>query len=184
MAGTFMTRLRRARALLLGMALAGWALPGGAQISEAELKGAFIFNFGKYVEWPAEALGASPGELILCLVGPQNELFNVLSEKQGKTVQSRVLRVRAARRDENLKTCHLLVIDESEGEHIEGILRRSAGNPVLTINGSGRFLEAGGIIGLVTVDDKLRFDVNLTAARKNNLVVSSSLLRLARTVKQ
>lgn len=175
---------RRACAVLLGLALAGWTLPGGAQTSEAELKGAFIFNFAKYVEWPAEAFGASSGDLVLCLVGSQNELFDVLGEKQGKSVQNRTLRVRSARRDENLKTCHLLVIDESESEHFEGILRRSAGNPILSINGSGRFLDAGGIIGLINVNDKLRFDVNLAAARKNNLAVSSNLLKLARTVRQ
>lgn len=155
-----------------------------AQIGEAELKASFIFSFAKYVTWPAEVPNANPGELVLCLLGSRDELFAALGEKDGKTVQNLTVRFRQVSRDDNLKSCQILAVAESEAEYFGTLLRRLAGQPVLTINGSGRFLEAGGIIGLFSENNKLRFDINLTAARQNNLVISSSLLRLARTVKQ
>ena len=76
------------------------------------------------------------------------------------------------------------MLADSEAEHFETVLRRVAGQPVLTINGSGRFLDAGGIISLFIENGKLRFDINLAAARASNLSMSSNLLKLARVVRQ
>ena len=177
--------LRRCGAkLLLGLCLAVCAGTVRAASTEAELKAAFIYNFAKYVDWPADALSAAPGGLTLCLLGPRDALFDALAEFNGKLVRNLSIQVRAAGRSSNLKVCQVLVFAESEGEHFEAVLRRLEGAPVLTVNGSGRFLDAGGIIALVAEGDKLRFDINLAVARRNNLVLSSNLLKLARQVRQ
>lgn len=167
-----------------GLWLACLAMGAQAQVSEAELKASFVLGFAKFVTWPAEALNANPGELVFCLLGNQDALYDALSEKQGKQAQQLTVRFRHVARGDNLKACQVLVLAESEAEHFETVLRRLAGQPVLTINGSGRFLEAGGIIGLFDENNKLRFDINLAAARQNQLALSSNLLKLARTVKQ
>ena len=99
-------------------------------------------------------------------------------------VKNRRLQVRAAARNSNLKSCQVLVMSESEAEHFEAVLKRLEGAPVLTVSGAGRFLDAGGIIGLFLEGGKLRFDINLDAARRNNLLLSSNLLKLARQVRQ
>ena len=155
-----------------------------AEASEAELKAAFVFNFVKYVDWPTEVMNTSGGALTLCLVGGRDELFAELAEMEGKTVKGRGLRVRSADRGDDLKSCHILVLSESEAEYFDTILRRLDGVPVLTVNGSGRFLDAGGIIGMLKENNKVRFDINLGAARRNKLALSSNLLKLARTVRQ
>jgi len=165
-------------------ALASLATPVWAEATEAELKAAFVYNFAKYVDWPADAPNATPGVLTLCLVGARDALFDALMEVEGKLVKNRSLRVRAAGRNDNLKGCQVLVMGESEAEHFEAVLRRLEGVPVLTVNGSGRFLDAGGIIGLIAEGNKVRFDINLGAARRNNVVLSSNLLKLARQVRQ
>jgi hypothetical protein len=167
-----------------GLWLVCLAMGAQAQVGEAELKASFILSFAKFVTWPAEALNANPGELVFCLLGNRDTLYDALSEKQGKQAQQLTVRVRHVARGDNLKACQILVFADSEAEHFEPVLRRLAGQPVLTINGSGRFLEVGGNVGLFTENDKLRFDINLAAARQNGLAMSSNLLRLARTVKQ
>lgn len=167
-----------------GLWLACLAMGAQAQVGEAELKAAFILGFAKFVTWPAEALNANPGELLFCLLGNKDALYDALKEKEGKAAQQLTVRVRQVARGDNLKACQVLVFANSEAEHFEPVLRRLAGQPVLTIDGSGRFLEVGGIIGLYTEVDKLRFDINLAAARQNGLAMSSNLLKLARTVKQ
>lgn len=169
---------------IAGLLLGCLAIPAQAQVSEAELKASFILSFAKFVTWPAEALNANPGELVFCLLGNKDALYDALGEKQGKLVQQLTVRFHHVARGDSLKACQVLVFADSEAEHSEAVLRRLAGQPVLTINGTGRFLEAGGIIGLFTENNKLRFDINLAAARQGNLVMSSNLLRLARTVKQ
>lgn len=179
---SFLRRLGSILILAFGLAICAGTVR--ADTTEAELKAAFIYNFAKYVEWPADALSATPGGLTLCMLGPRDALFDALAEFDGKLVRGRSLQVRAAGRNSNLKVCQVLVFAENEGEHFEAVLKRLEGTPVLTVNGSGRFLDAGGIIGLVAEGDKLRFDINLDAARRNNLVLSSNLLKLARHVRQ
>jgi hypothetical protein len=78
----------------------------------------------------------------------------------------------------------VLFIDAEEESRVEWVLQRVAKLPVLTISDAPNFVQAGGIIGMFQENNKMRFDINLAAARQNNLVVSSNLLRLARTVKQ
>lgn len=56
--------------------------------------------------------------------------------------------------------------------------------PLLTVNGSDRLLDAGGIIGLIVENNKIRFDFNLSALRRNSLVLFSRLLELVRQVRQ
>jgi hypothetical protein len=170
--------------LALLVALATMAAPARAESTEAELKAAFIFSFAKYVDWPADTLSANPGGLTMCLVGAGNELFVALSEMDGKAIKGRSLQVRARARGDNLKSCQMLVMADSEAEHFAGVLRRLEGVPVLTVNGSSDFLDSGGIIGLIVEGKKIRFDVNLASARRNNLVLSSNLLKLARSVRQ
>jgi len=167
-----------------GLWLACLAMWAQAQVAEEELRASFVLNFAKFVTWPAEALKANPGELVLCLLGNKGALHDALSEKQGKQAQQLTVRFRHVARGDNLRACQVLVFADSEVEQSETVLRRLAGQPVLTINGTGRFLEAGGNIGLFTENDKLRFDINLAAARQNGLTMSSNLLRLARRVKE
>jgi len=170
--------------LALMVALASMAALAMAESTEAELKAAFIFSFAKYVDWPADALSANPGGLTMCLVGGSNELFDALSELDGKAIKGRSLQVRARARGDNLKSCQMLVMADSEADHFAGVLRRLDGVPVLTVNGSGSFLDAGGIISLFAEGKKIRFDINLAAAQRNNLLLSANLLKLARTVRQ
>jgi hypothetical protein len=165
-------------------AFAGLAAPAWAAATEAELKAAFIYNFAKYVDWPAAVLDATPGVLTLCQVGERDALFDALSDLDGKLVRNRGLRVRNVPRHDNLKNCLVVVLGDSEGASYEAVLKRLDGAPVLTVNGSERFLDAGGVISLVAEGGKMRFDINLAAARHNNLVLSSNLLKLARQVRQ
>ena len=176
--------LGRIGQLLVGLTLVAWALPLRAEVTESELKAAYVYNFTKFVEWPTDAFNASPDSVTLCLMGAREPLFDALMELEGKPVKNRHLRVRSITRNENLKACQMLVAAESEAEHFETVIRRLEGVPVLTLNGSNRFLDAGGIIGLTTEGAKVRFDINLAAARRSNLVLSSNLLKLARNVRQ
>jgi YfiR/HmsC-like len=46
-----------------------------------------------------------------------------------------------------------------------------------------RFAEQGGLIGLRVEADKVRFDINVDAAQRTGLTMSSQLLKLARVVR-
>jgi hypothetical protein len=50
------------------------------------------------------------------------------------------------------------------------------------VSDAARFTTRGGMIGFVLDDDRVRFDINLAAARRSGLQISSRLLRVARKV--
>ncbi len=179
-----MRLLRIYSTLILGLTLIASTGLAWAEYTENEIKAAFILNFAKYVDWPADSLSETPGKLTLCIVGKRDALFDTLTTMEGKIVNNLSLRVRAADRNDNLTRCQLLVLAESEAEHFERILKPLVGTPVLTVNGSDRFLDAGGIISLIVENNKVRFDINLSATRRNKIVMSSNLLKLARKVRQ
>ncbi len=81
-----------------------------------------------------------------------------------------------------LRKCKVLFIYSTEECHcgeIVGIVKNSS---VLTVGEMKDFAVKGGIVGFVVEKKKVRFEVNLTAARRANLKISSKLLRLAKRV--
>ena len=56
--------------------------------------------------------------------------------------------------------------------------------PILTIGETPGFAARGGIINLTLEDNKVRFEVNIGAAKQANLNISSRLLALAKIVPQ
>lgn len=163
-------------------------LPGPGwtqQPTVADLKAAYIYNFVRYVEWPAKAGHRNGDDFVLCLAGPGDDaLFAALSELDGKTVRDHRILVHRTGLDGEVDECAMMVIEQIDSAQTQRLLQRLAGLPTLTVSSREGFLDLGGMIGLVTEAGKVRFDINLSAARNNNLVLTFQLLKLARTVKQ
>jgi hypothetical protein len=83
---------------------------------------------------------------------------------------------------DTLKKCHLLFICQSERKNTKEILDILNNNGVLTVADTQGFLEDGGIVNFIIEDNKVRFDINLTASEKAGLKIRSQLLRLAKKV--
>ncbi len=163
---------------MFGVALAAAA---SAQVSEAAVKAAFVYNFTKFVTWPS----AGTGPLGLCLVGETDPLFTALGGLEGKVSQGRSIQVRAAEpKAAALKSCDVIVLGGKEAGRVEAILKEARKAPALTVSEIDNFVDTGGMIGLVIVEDKVRFEINADAAQRANLQLSAQLLKLARSVKK
>jgi hypothetical protein len=151
-------------------------------LSEYEVKAAFVYNFAKFTEWPAE-VWARPGALRVCVAGPSNEFATALDglgDKpaiQGKAVQ--VVRINAGA---EVSGCHVLVLTARE-RIARDWLQRASGGPVLTVGDADGFAQAGGVVGLTLDGERVRFDINVDTVQQARLRLSSNLLKLARIVK-
>jgi len=152
-----------------------------ADVSEDGVKAGFILNFTKFTDWPANGPGNAP--LLICSLGPR-ALSGSLEALQGRTAKGREVRVRASTRPSELHECQVLFIAADEEPRLEWVLQRVAKLPVLTISDAPDFIDAGGIIGLIIENGRVRFEINRAAARGNGLEISSQLLKLARRVKE
>ena len=166
----------------LALALGAAGAVAAEALTEVQVKAAYVYNFVKYVEWPAGAFATAQSPVVLC-VAAGDGLRGALAAIDGKQAQGRALQLRRAVRPDEFRSCHILFVPESE-ERVAGELLRKAGSlPVLTVGEHDGFAAAGGVIGFVVRDDRVQFEINPDAAARADLKVSSRLLQLATIVR-
>jgi uncharacterized protein DUF4154 len=143
-----------------------------------QVKAAFIYNFTKFIDLPANAFSSDDEPISMYIVG-EDPFGDAIDAIRGKVAKNRKLVVRNVSGTEKIRHCHILFISESEKPRLREILKNTEHMDALTVSDIDGFTEAGGMIGLVTVDKKIRFKVNLKAAQKAGLKISSQLLKLA-----
>jgi len=150
------------------------------KLSENEVKASYLYNFAKYVEWPAAVFPRENSPLTICIVGksPMNEVIESLA---GKSIKNRRLVIRQFSRIEDLSDCNILFINATVKTSITQILASATSRPILTVSDQNGFAAAGGMIEYVPVGSKIRFKINNRAAKQVNLQISSHLLRLSTT---
>lgn len=157
--------------------LAVQAAAGGGN-TEYEVKAAYLYNFATLVDWPAPA----NGPIVIAIFG-QDPFGNVLDrEVQGKAIDGRPVVVRRLSDFRRLKDCQILFVSAAEKRRLEEILSAVRGEAVLTVGEFEGFLGAGGNVNFTIEQRRVRFDVNLRAARQAGLRISARVLNLAREV--
>lgn len=178
--------LKQAAALgmLLVLTNGMWCAPVRAQTAdEYQVKAALLFNFIKFVDWPAEAFGDAGAPIRIGVVGDDpfgGQLDQAIS---GKSIHGRPLIIQRLRWGQDLRACHLLFISASERKRLPQIIANLRGAPVLTISDMGQFNQQGGIIGFVMEASKVRFEIHNGVAEQARLKISAKLLMLARAVR-
>ena len=157
--------------------------------NEYQVKAAFLYNFAKFVEWPEEAndplnLPEHANDPIkLCIVG-DDPFRSILDEMvKGKTIGGRAMEIKRIKAAEGLRDCKIAFISASERRHARSILESLQGARILTVGESRDFAREGGIINFILEDNKLHFEINVDAAQRAHLKISSKLLSLAKIIK-
>jgi len=155
---------------------------GQASADEYRVKAAYVYNFAKFVEWPSDTSTAVGEPLTIAVLG-QDPFGSILDQTVAdKTVRGRRLLIRRAATIQEALQCQIVFIPPSEEYRLGDVIRAAEGKSVLTIGESSQFARRGGIIGLRIEENKIRFDVNVQAAERARLVLSSQLLKLAHIV--
>ncbi len=171
-----------ALAVLISLAAAASICGGDNPPVEYQVKAAFLYNFTKFVEWPADAFQSETAPIMICVFG-HDPFSGALDEiVQGKMINHRELLVRRTDKFPDLKACHLVFVSGSESRGLSEILNSVRGSSALVVGESDGFAEHGGGIQFFFVENKLRFAVNVDAIQRARLTLSSKLLTLARIV--
>jgi hypothetical protein len=172
------------RALL---AMAAIVLPAridltAQSVTQPALKAAFLFNFAKFVEWPADP--SQPDPLFVCVLeDPAVEDSLAQLVNGAPTAGGRVAIMKGAR-DRSLRGCHVLYIGDTNPARVAVTLDELRHAPILTVGDGDEFARGGGMIGLFIEDGRMRFAINADAAQRAGLRLSSRLLSLAKIVKE
>lgn len=170
------------RAVLVAFALSLCGIGRADSVAEDSVKAGFVYNFAKFVSWPAWTAEASTVPLKICTLGPV--LSGKIALLDGRTAQRRDIEVIPAATPPQWQTCDILYLGPADASRLDEILAAVASAPVLTVSDLPAFVRSGGIIGLKVVDSRVAFDVNLAAARRAGLSISSQILNLATEVVQ
>lgn len=181
-----MAFLKHPAAALAALLLLAGGRSAGAQrplvTSEYAVKAAFLYNFAKFVEWPATAFRGPRDPMTLCILGEDPFGGELDQTVDGKTALGRPIVVRRFARPAGLEECRILFVSASEGPRFEQVLAAVGGRAVLTVGEEEVFGRAGGIISFVVRQDRVRFQIDRAAAARAGLNISSRLLEVAEAV--
>jgi hypothetical protein len=168
-------------ALMWATAVCGATAPP-AITKEYKVKAGCLFNFLQFVDWPAQAFADAHVPIAIGVLG-DDEFGPFLDQiVQGETVKNHPLVVHRSHSVDDLKTCHILFVSRSEKARLGQILPPLQGSSILTVGETEGFTQNGGVINFFVEGDKLRFEINMDAANRGKLRISSQLLSLSRIV--
>jgi hypothetical protein len=147
--------------------------------NEYQVKAAYLYNFGRFIQWPTSATAAKGDSFTICVLGqdPFGTALNTTLATEAINGQSVVAR-RIPSPQEAL-SCRILFISSSESERLKQILAILGDASVLTVSDLPQFTQRGGMVQLVLDGNKVRFEVNLTPVERAHLAMSSQLLKVA-----
>ena len=167
--------------LLLIIILLGFCAPRirGQVFKEYDLKATFLYHLAQFVEWPPEAFPTEETPLVIGILGT-DPFGKVLDEIiKDEVVKNRKLTPQRFRSIEEIKSCHILFISQSEEGRLDQIFSRLKERNILTVGDTEGFAQRGGIVRFLPEKNKIRLRINIDAAKAANLTISSKLLRAA-----
>lgn len=151
--------------------------------AEHEVKAAFLYQFGRYVEWPSDQERPSSA-FVICVLG--DDPFGVALDEivKGKIISGHPVAIRRIIGPSELHDCRILFVSRSEDDRLPAILKALAGRAILTVGEGTQFTRRGGMVAFTSENKRVQFAVNLAAAEAAKLRLSSQLLRIAVGVDQ
>jgi hypothetical protein len=173
----------RAATLVLAIAWVNSIAAGASgQVDEYRVKAAFLYNFAKFVEWPSGAFQTSNESISICVLGPDPFGRSLEDTLTGRQIEGRKLAVRNISNIKQVANCHILFVSSAGNPHSLPTLREIGTPGILTVGESDTAIAQGAVINFIMEGTRVRFEINLGAADREQLRISSKLLSLARVV--
>jgi hypothetical protein len=176
-------RLRWALGWLLLLVASCAQAQGQGGAIERQVKAAYLFKFGGFVEWP-ETSFARPDSVLLIGVAGSEPLAEELERMvAGRSVNGHPVRVRRVQPGEPLADLHILYLDSAlERGAMTAMLATARGHALLTVSDSADAMQLGCMINFLVAEDKLRFNIVLRYVAPSRLRISARMLAVAHRV--
>ncbi len=150
--------------------------------SEYNVKAVYLFNFANFVTWPEldRVDSTVPFRIGVLGINPFGDALEGVIE--GENVDGHPIVIEVADSADKLNSCQIVYMSETGHSQLETILGQFADNQILTVGEAEGFIELGGVVGFVTGDKRIQFELNMVVARAVGLDISSRLQRVASRV--
>lgn len=150
-----------------------------ATASEHKLKSAFLYNFTKFVEWPAQRFSTDTSPLVIALMADQDMLLEMTNVVANRSVNGRALHIRRVTKADDLHGIHILFVSSTENARYMSIRQGEDLEGVLTVGEDKECTLRGSSICFTYQGEKLRFEINVDTAARAQLKISAQLQKLA-----
>jgi len=151
---------------------------------EYQVKAAYLYNFGRFVKWPAGVAAGKGDSFAVCVLGQDPFGMILDSTLAGEALDGKPVVIRRIARSQDAADCRILFVSSTEEHHLKEILAAIDQAGVLTVSDIPGFSRRGGIIQFIAEGDRVRFEINLASAESARLVLSSELLKVAAAVRR
>ena len=187
-----MTRRGRARPtaagirFILAITLVVFTADGGSvgqALDEYQMKAAFLYNFAKFVEWPADSFRAPTDPIVSCVLGESPFSGALERAANGRAIGDRTFLIRHILDPQEAASCQILFISSTERRRPRAIFKAINRSGILTVGEADVFISEGGIANFKVDSGKIRIQINVEAAERQGLRISPKLLSLAQIVR-
>lgn len=132
-----------------------------------------LYRFAKYVQWPKSKV------LNVCVIGADpfgKKLDRVLA---GRKIGGRTLTPKRLSHQQSVSDCHLLFVSKRLNDQQTKRILQRANRLTVTIGERSGFLQLGGIINFIKKNNKVRYEVNQSVAKKRGIKLTYRLIKHA-----
>jgi hypothetical protein len=169
----------RIRFIILFLLLIFPSLAQNPTNSEAKIKAVFLYNFTRFVGWPAGSFQHETSPFVIGIIG--GDPFGAYIEQaiRGEKVNSHPMELRRYNSIDEIANCHILFINLQDGGMIKDVIAHVSGKSILTVSDANNFAGWGGIIRFYSEESKVKIEINTTSAKAAQLSISSKLLSVS-----
>jgi hypothetical protein len=175
-------RTKLAILVLAGVLSQTWAADSPNE--EYRVKGAFLLNFAKFVEWPPQAFKSPSDPMSICILGVNPFTPALDAAARQIVVDGRSVTLQQIQEPQQARQCQVVFVSAAERKRVRALLDAVKGESVLTVGESDGFIAGGGVIEFRVEESKVRIDISEAAAKRAGLRISAKLLSLAQANKK
>jgi hypothetical protein len=156
----------------------------GSKPTDYDVKAAYLYNFGHFIEWPTNATAAKSDNFTVCVLG-QDPFGRALDATlAGETIAGKSVIAKRISTPQEASNCQILFMSSAEEARLKQVVEVLNRQAILTVSDMPQFSQRGGMIQFVMEGKKVRFEVNLSAVQQGGLTLSSELLKVAAAVRR
>ncbi len=159
---------------LLGIVCGLWIIVINSFSQDERFKALFIYNFTKYIEWPA----INGNDFKIGVIGNAdvaNELNGIASKMK---VGLRSINIITAKSAYEVNDCQIIYISHSDIAELPKLTNKAKLNNILIITETPNSCKQGAGINFVSKNGTLHFEISKINIENDGLKVSSTLLSL------
>ena len=180
MHGIAVKKILLAISLILGLALSSIGQTSmNTMNTRAKFKATYILNFAKYTEWPA---AYKQGDFVIGVVGDDDLALNLETPAKTKKINSQTLVVKRFKSVSDVTKCHLIYVSGSTAGEVDPYINKAKEYNCLTVTEGKGFIERTSAINFVVVGAAMKYEMNKSLFKQQDLIVSNTLENLATKV--